>query len=292
MSVIEDAVKFALEIAEDPAHGYDQANRWGPDYDCSSLVISCFKRAGLPLRCTYTGNMYDDMLNNGFLDFVKQVNLSTGMGLERGDVLLNNKSHTALYIGGGQVVQASCNEKGEIVGGLSGDQNGREIAIGYYYNYPWDHVLRYIDDDKSKNPEQTSGDIYIVKPHDTLWGLADRFYKNGSLYYKIMAANNLSGAMIYEGQVLKIPPLNEEITLDPAPIKETVCQPTLPILRYGDSSMAVRKVQAVLKEIGYDVTTDGDFGPETKQKVMLYQTAVGVPETGEVDALTWSKLMS
>ena len=56
MNIIENAVARAKEIAADDSHGYDQANRWGPDYDCSSLVIDCFKRAGLSLSCTYTGN--------------------------------------------------------------------------------------------------------------------------------------------------------------------------------------------------------------------------------------------
>ena len=41
MTKTEKAVTWAIKIANDPAHGYDQDNRWGPDYDCSSLVISC-----------------------------------------------------------------------------------------------------------------------------------------------------------------------------------------------------------------------------------------------------------
>ena len=36
MTKTEKAVTWAIEIANDPAHGYDQDNRWGPDYDCSS----------------------------------------------------------------------------------------------------------------------------------------------------------------------------------------------------------------------------------------------------------------
>ena len=46
MGIIDNAVTRALEIAADDSHGYDQTSRWGPDYDCSSLVIDCFKRAG------------------------------------------------------------------------------------------------------------------------------------------------------------------------------------------------------------------------------------------------------
>ena len=134
MDVIESAAAYAQNIAADDSHGYDQAGRWGPDYDCSSLVISAFRKAGVPLSCTYTGNMRGDMLRCGFEDVTGSVDLGTGTGLERGDVLLNHVHHTALYIGGGQIVQASINEYGTTTGGQTGVQSGREIYTRWYYN--------------------------------------------------------------------------------------------------------------------------------------------------------------
>ena len=50
MGVIEDAVAWAIETANDQSHGYSQADRWGPDYDCSSFVIQAFQQAGVSLR--------------------------------------------------------------------------------------------------------------------------------------------------------------------------------------------------------------------------------------------------
>ena len=50
MKKTEKAVTWAIRIANDPAHGYDQDNRWGPDYDCSSLVISAWQQAGVPVK--------------------------------------------------------------------------------------------------------------------------------------------------------------------------------------------------------------------------------------------------
>lgn len=135
-SVIERAVSWALDIAGDSSHGYDQANRWGPDYDCSSFVISAFKKAGVPLSCTYTGNMKADMLAKGFFEVRDGTR-------RRGDVLLNQASHTALYIGNGQLVQARINEKGGTTGGVPGDQTGAEIRVQSFYDFPWDCVLRY-----------------------------------------------------------------------------------------------------------------------------------------------------
>lgn len=145
MSIIERAVSWARQIAADDGHGYDQTNRQGPDYDCSSLVINAYKQAGVPLTCTYTGNMRSDMLRHGFV-VATRVNLITGAGLQPGDVLLNERNHTAMYIGHGKLVQASINEHGTTTGGQTGDQTGREIAERSYYNYPWDCVLRCIPD--------------------------------------------------------------------------------------------------------------------------------------------------
>lgn len=142
-NVIQDAVAWARRIAADDTHGYDQTNRWGADYDCSSFVICAYKAAGVPLECTYTGDMRGDMLRRGFEDVTGQVNLSTGAGVQEGDVLLNYARHTALALGGGRIVQASINERGTATGGTPGDQTGREIYERAYYNYPWDCVLRY-----------------------------------------------------------------------------------------------------------------------------------------------------
>ena len=143
MGIIENAVARALEIAADDSHGYDQVGRWGPDYDCSSLVISAFRKAGVPLSCTYTGNMRGDMMRCGFEDVTAGVDLATGAGLQRGDVLLNIQHHTAMYCGNGMEVEASINENGGVTGGMTGDQTGREFLVRPYRNYPWDCVLRY-----------------------------------------------------------------------------------------------------------------------------------------------------
>lgn len=139
----DTAVEAVCAIAADASHGYDQANRWGQDFDCSSLVIHAWRAAGVPLTCTYTGDMRGDMLRRGFADVTAQVNRSSGAGLVRGDVLLNCARHTALYIGSGRIVHASANERGGATGGITGDQTGREICERAYFNYPWDCVLRY-----------------------------------------------------------------------------------------------------------------------------------------------------
>jgi hypothetical protein len=145
---IEKAVNWALATARDASHGYDQARRWGPDYDCSSFVISAWEAAGVPVKAkgaSYTGDMFPAFLACGFRDVTGNVNLRTGAGLVKGDVLLNAAHHTELCIGGGQTVKASLNERGGVTGGQTGDQSGREICVGSYYepSYGWGNVLRY-----------------------------------------------------------------------------------------------------------------------------------------------------
>ena len=150
MTIPEKAVKWAVDIANNSAHGYDQGNRWGPDYDCSSLVISAYDHAGVPVRlagASYTGNMKSAFLKCGF----KEVRGA----LKAGDVLLNEKNHAAMYIGDGKIVQASINERGGVTGGQTGDQTGREIYIGPYYDFPWDCVLRYEPDDTKSDTDTT-----------------------------------------------------------------------------------------------------------------------------------------
>lgn len=152
---IDKAVNWALATARDSAHGYDQARRWGPDYDCSSFVISAWEAASVPVKAkgaSYTGNMYAAFLACGFRDVTGEVNRHTGAGLRKGDVLLNAAHHTELYIGGGQTVKASLNERGGVTGGQTGDQSGREICVGNYYepSYGWGNVLRYEGGDEDE----------------------------------------------------------------------------------------------------------------------------------------------
>lgn len=147
--------------ARDDSHGYDQQYRWGErgDYDCSAAVISAFELAGVPVRtsgATYTGNMRGVFLRCGFEDVTAAVDLNTGAGLLRGDVLLNHRHHTAIYCGNGQEAEASINELGTVTGGQPGDQTGREFLIRAYRNYPWDCVLRYVSIEEVEDKPTTA----------------------------------------------------------------------------------------------------------------------------------------
>lgn len=151
MTKTEKAIRQMETWAKDDSHGYDQDYRWGEkgDYDCSSAVIQAWQNAGVPVKsggATCTGDMKNVFLKNGFKDITASVNRGTGTGLKRGDVLLNEAHHVAMYCGAGKEVEASINEKGTAHGGQPGDQTGKEFLIRSYRNYPWHCILRYAGD--------------------------------------------------------------------------------------------------------------------------------------------------
>lgn len=143
--IVEKAISWAVSIANDDSHGYDQINRQGADYDCSSLIINAFEYAGLKVKeagATYTGNMRNSFVKAGFSALPYERS-----NLLRGDVLLNDAHHTALFLGANKIVQASINEKGTTTGGKTGDQTGNEILVRDFYEYSkgWEFILRYQD---------------------------------------------------------------------------------------------------------------------------------------------------
>ena len=297
MSIIEKAVNWIISIANDNTHGYDQGSRWSPDYDCSSLVISAWKQAGVNLTCTYTGNMYANMVNKGFSDITSQVNLATGSGLARGDVLLNVSSHTAMYIGNGQICEATGNENGGITGGQTGDQTGREICINSYRNYPWNYVLRYVAEDsgsretQSGNITSTNEDTYTVQAGDSLWAIAEKVYGSGAYYTKLMNLNGLTNSNIMVGQVLKIKSNTQSVS---QPAQSTSSTNDLPTLRKGSKGEPVRALQALLILRGQKLTaygTDGDFGSETEIALRAYQKLKGLTVDGICGSDDWKTLI-
>ena len=129
MASIERALTWAVNIANNPAHGYDQPTRYGGvDYDCSSLVQTALKQGGYDVPgWFYTGNEISVLTSHGW-------KWHAGLtGIARGDVLWK-PGHTALYMGGDQRVEAWMNEHNGASGGTPGDQTGQEIRVHSPYN--------------------------------------------------------------------------------------------------------------------------------------------------------------
>lgn len=62
------------------------------------------------------------------------------------------------------------------------------------------------------------------------------------------------------------------------------------ILRIGSSGAAVAELQGLLNMAGASITTDGSFGPATRDAVIDYQHDAGLKPDGVVGAMTWQSL--
>lgn len=164
LQVCEIAARCMEHLCNHNWHGYTQAGgtpgRWGDgegdcvvtvygkdyklaqgDRDCSSAVISIYKAVlGIPINATYTGNMKAGFLATGLF---KWHPAGSGYQPVRGDICLNEKSHTAMHLGNGKLGEFSISENGGIYG-TTGDQTGKESQVRSYYDYPWDGFLHCI----------------------------------------------------------------------------------------------------------------------------------------------------
>ncbi|WEV59660.1 NlpC/P60 family protein [Bifidobacterium sp. ESL0728] len=219
--------------------GYSQGDRWdfrnGGNCDCSSLVIHCLQEAGFDTGgATYTGNMSANLTARGFR------RLPNNGDPRPGDILLNDADHTAVYLGGGLLAQASCSEHHSVYG-TGGDQTGHETNISRYYNFPWNCYLRYG---------------------------ADASTASGQL-----AVDGACGpATVGKWQAVMGTPVDGVISGQVQPVGNWG-RPALNAYSYGrGGSMLVRAVQRSL-----GLTVDGLLGPDT---IRAIQAHLGVAQDG------------
>ena len=121
-SRIESAVQWAEGIANDNSHGY-RLGAWGPEYDCGHLIIQALNVNGIYTGATYTGDMRETFVANGF-KWIPWNEVGGVWNMQRGDIILSEADHTELYLGNGQFVVAS-----DDWDGVAGDSGGEEIWI-------------------------------------------------------------------------------------------------------------------------------------------------------------------
>lgn len=66
----------------------------------------------------------------------------------------------------------------------------------------------------------------------------------------------------------------------------------LPTLQEGSTGEQVLLLQRRLRQAGYDITSDGLFGPSTTDVVKQFQADYHQPSDGIVGSRTWSQLLS
>ncbi len=161
MASIDELCDRMRYWCDEDSLGYCQEHRWdiyeGGECDCSSLVIHCLQEAGFDTGdASYTGNMSDELCCRGW------VRVANDGDPQRGDILLNDVHHVAVYIGDGLLCQASRNENHGANGGQPGDQDGWETNTRGYYDYPWDCYLRFVGESAdSSDGSCDNGDLAV-----------------------------------------------------------------------------------------------------------------------------------
>lgn len=201
--IIQKAVQWAVSIANDDRYYYSWGGHGPYGYDCSGFVIKAYQQAGLDVEgagANTTHDIYDAFLKCGFQDVTGSINLSTGAGLLKGDVLLNTQKHTALVqFDGGATVEA----RGSAYGIVSNFK---------YRNYPWDYVLRYtlggggsyykanwVKKELPNNPAALK-----TKTYENFGAITAKDTKNYEISHNTLTKTHSSGLRVYNDNFLVI----------------------------------------------------------------------------------------
>ena len=187
-SIADKAADYMMEICADDNFGYDQSERLTGyysivgnkgkvkgakgEFDCSSLVASCYRMAGIdiPPSCT-TRNLRKILLETGqFVALQYPYKLNSANTAKRGGIYLKEGSHVVMVVSVSKVkttnpyptptVTVSKKTKGDVVKWVQWElaQAGYELSVdGSYGNITENHVKDY----QKKNKLEIDG---IVGP--------------------------------------------------------------------------------------------------------------------------------
>lgn len=258
-AIINDAVEFAVNIANDNNHGYSQRIRSlyeiddPKSFDCSSLACTAyyyaFLKNGLTTQarylkehCSYTGNMLN-MCNCGF-EIVAR-NQTAHSQMQKGDLELNVTHHVAMAIDRDNIVHARSSE------GTTDtkDNSGNEIRTQpwYLYSHGWTHRLRFTGNGIDFTALTTDTNKPAVKP-----------------------TTPTGGKYMFEPKTVKA----------------------------GDKNTSVLLLQEILKSRGFkgknkkDLDLDWEAGDNTIYALKQYQKSRGLDVDGVCGSATWKDLIA
>ena len=208
MPSLQKAIDAMAWAADSNKVGYSQSDRtsvWGNFFkngkynaDCSSLVVGALKYAGFNVgNASYTGNFLEELVPRGWKKIKPDGNPKPG------DILLNVKNHTAMYIGNGMVAEASRDEHGRYTGGKRGDQDGNEVRRREYYTFQpggWNWYLRWSGASAAAPSSTAPATTATAKPKQKPREPEYRVFRDGSWRYWQHggASAGVSGSAIYD----------------------------------------------------------------------------------------------
>ena len=149
MAGIEDGIAAALAYAADDRHGYElrSGNHWPGSY---SIGTDCAGLARL-YAAAVEGVALDSYPDFGTWNEVKTLTARgwrdikfSRSAMKRGDILVralgDSTGHTVVYLGNSRIVGAESNWDGK-----QGDGSGAEVTERSYYDYSYNHILRWTE---------------------------------------------------------------------------------------------------------------------------------------------------
>jgi len=203
MGNINNANDYMYNLVTDKKHGYSQENRYGPDYDCSSSIMTSLRLGGkfdVPVKGVNTASM------KKYLEKIGYKVVSNTEKPQKNDIKLRPATakrggHVVIFRSSTMVMEFSSSRGHH----EKGDQTGTES-----WCHKWDskrngdftYTLRYKPTAKKEPAKKSTGEKYTVKKGDTLSGIARKYKTTVSHLGNI---NNIKDFnKIYVGQVLKI----------------------------------------------------------------------------------------
>lgn len=221
----DKAADYMEQICRDDNYGYDQGQRLTGynsivankgkvkggkgEFDCSSLVASCYKLVGLNISpALTTRNMRAVLLATGkFKAYTGSKYIKSDAYAKRGAIYLKEGSHVVMALEDYKKDEPS--KGGEYYTVKSGDTLSK---IAKAHNTTIDSLVKL---NNIKNPNVINAGqklllaepyrIYKVAKGDTLSKIARDFLGNTNRYPEIMGLNGLRNTVIHIGQGLKIP---------------------------------------------------------------------------------------
>jgi hypothetical protein len=203
MANINNANDYMYNLVTNKGHGYSQENRYGPDYDCSSSIMTSLRLGGkfdVPVKGVNTASM------KKYLEKIGYKVVSNSEKPQKNDIKLRPATakrggHVVMFRSPTMVMEFS-SARGHKE---KGDQTGTES-----WCHKWDskrngdftYTLRYKPGEKKESPKKSTSVKYTVKKGDTLSGIAKKYKTTVSHLGTINHIKNYN--KIYVGQVLKI----------------------------------------------------------------------------------------